>query len=66
MAIHYIALAQATDILGIKVKLCSASRRAYDAVRDIQPVILEDTPFYKEISAVITWLKRNPLDLAQS
>ena len=64
MAIHYIALAQATDILGIKDKLCSASRRAYDAVRAIQPVILEDTPFYKEISAVITWLKRNPLDLA--
>ena len=63
MAIHYIALAQATDILGIKDKLCSASRRAYDAVRAIQPVILEDTPFYKEISAVITWLKRNPLDL---
>ena len=64
MAIHYIALAQATDCLGIKDKLCGASRRAYDAIRAIQPVILEDTPFYKEISAIITWLKRNPLDIA--
>lgn len=66
MAIHYIALAQATDCLGLKDKLCSASRAAYDAVRAIQPVILEDTPFYKEIASVITWLKRNPLNLAQS
>ena len=65
MAIHYIALAQATDCLGIKDKLCSASRRAYYAVRAIQPVILEDTPFYKEITSVITWLKRNPLNLAK-
>ena len=65
MAIHYIALAQATDCLGIKDKLCSASRKAYDAVRAIQPLILEDTPFYKEIQAVITWLKRNPLDLGK-
>ncbi|MBQ9411431.1 MAG: aromatic amino acid lyase [Bacteroidales bacterium] len=57
MAIHYIALAQATDCLGIKDGLCSASRRAYDMVRAIQPVILEDTPFYKEISKVIELLK---------
>ncbi len=63
MAIHYIALAQATDCLGIQDKLCDASRRVYDEIRKIQPVIREDTPFYKEIAQVITYLKRNPLNL---
>ena len=53
MAIHYIALAQATDCLGIQD----------DEIRKIQPVIREDTPFYKEIAQVITYLKRNPLNL---
>ena len=63
MAIHYIALAQATDCLGIEGKLCDESRRIYKAIREIQPVIKEDTPFYKEIASVITYLKRNPLFL---
>ena len=63
MAIHFIALAQATDCLGIRGKLCEASAKAYDAVRAIQPVILEDTPFYEEIERLITYLKRNPLNL---
>lgn len=63
MAIHYIALAQATDCLGIQDKLCDTSRRVYDEIRKIQPVIREDTPFYKEIAQVITYLKRNPLNL---
>ena len=63
MAIHYIALAQATDCLGIRDKLCETSRRVYDEIRAIQPVIVKDTPFYKEIAKVITWLKRNPLNL---
>ncbi|MBQ2521696.1 MAG: aromatic amino acid lyase [Bacteroidales bacterium] len=58
MTVHYIALAQATDCLGIADKLCPASRKAYEAVRGIQPVILEDTPFYKEITAVENLLKR--------
>ncbi len=63
MAIHFIALAQATDCLDIKDKLCSTSRRVYEEIRKIQPVIIEDTPFYQEIAKVITYLKRNPLCL---
>jgi len=58
MAIHFIALAQATDCLGLRDRLCSASAKAYDDIRKIQPVIKEDTPFYKEINSVITYLKR--------
>jgi histidine ammonia-lyase len=63
MAIHFIALAQATDCLGIYDKLCDTSKAVYKQIRAIQPEILEDTPFYKEIAKVITYLKRNPLGL---
>ena len=63
MAIHYIALAQATDCLNLKDSLSETSRRVYDEIRAIQPVILEDTPFYKEIARVIAFLKRLPLNL---
>ncbi len=58
MAIHFIALAQATDCLGIQDKLCQASRKAYEDIRAIQPVILEDTPFYEEIARVTECLKQ--------
>lgn len=57
MAIQYIALAQATDCLDIRGKLCEASRQMYDEIRKIQPVIVEDTPFYKEIAAVEEMMK---------
>ena len=63
MAIHYIALAQAVDCLGIYDKLCDTSRRIYDEIRTIQPTIKEDTPFYKEIAKVIRYLKDNALQL---
>jgi histidine ammonia-lyase len=58
MAIHFIALAQASDCLQLTDKLCPASRKAYETVRAIQPVIVEDTPFYKEIAALTERLKR--------
>ena len=63
MAIQYIALAQATDCLKIADKLCPTSRRVYDKVREIIPLFIEDTPFYKEIAAVENYLKINPLKL---
>lgn len=63
MAIHYIALAQATDCLKKADKLCAASRKQYDAIRKIIPAFVEDTPFYEEIEQVIAYLKNNPLNL---
>lgn len=63
MAIQYIALAQATDCLEIADKLCPTSRKVYDAVRNIIPLFIEDTPFYKEIAEVENYLKNNPLKL---
>ncbi len=63
MAIHYIALAQATDCLQISERLAPTSRRMYDAVRDIIPMFRDDAPFYKQIAQVQEYLKCNPLNL---
>ncbi len=63
LSIQYIALAQATDCLGFRDRLCAASRKAYDDIRTFQPHIQEDTPFYKEIASVIRFLRENPLRL---
>ena len=63
MAVQFIALAQASDILGITDRMCQTSRRIYGDIRAIQPFIKEDTPFYNEISKVISYLKTRPLCL---
>ncbi|MBO4751734.1 MAG: aromatic amino acid lyase [Bacteroidales bacterium] len=57
MAIHFIALAQATDCLKKADKLCAASKKHYDAVRAIIPTFVEDTPFYEEIAEVEKYLR---------
>ena len=62
-ALLCIALAQAIDCLQIKDKIAPASRRVYDAVRDIMPTIVEDKPFYENIAKVEAWLKEHPLDI---
>lgn len=59
MAILMMALAQAVDCLGIYDKLAPATKKQYDAIRDITPTIIEDTPFYEDIEAVIKYLKSN-------
>ena len=58
MAIHMMALVQAVDCLKIADRLAPATREMYDQVRAIVPVFVEDTPKYKEIEAIIEWLKR--------
>ncbi|MBQ3579986.1 MAG: aromatic amino acid lyase [Bacteroidales bacterium] len=57
MAIHFIALAQATDCLKKADKLCSATKKQYDEIRKIIPAFVEDTPFYDEIAEVEKYLR---------
>jgi histidine ammonia-lyase len=52
MAIHMIALRQATDILKLSGKLCKASQDMYERVNAIIPAFADDTPFYEEIAKV--------------
>lgn len=58
MAIHMMALVQAVDCLKIADKLAPTTREMYDQIRAIVPVFIEDTPKYKEIEAIIEWLKK--------
>lgn len=58
MAIHMMALVQAVDCLKIADKLAPATRELYNQVRTIVPVFVDDTPKYKEIAAVMEWLKK--------
>lgn len=57
MAIHFIALAQATDCLELKDSLAPATRKIYDDVRRIAPKFVEDATFYEQISEVEMYLK---------
>jgi Histidine ammonia-lyase len=57
MAIHFMAIAQAVDCLGIQDKLSTSTKVIYDQVRAIVPVFIEDTPKYKEIEAMVAYLK---------
>ena len=58
MAIHMITLVQAVDCLKIADRLAPATRALYDAIRAIVPTFVVDTPKYKEIAAVIEFLKK--------
>lgn len=62
LAIHYMALAQATDCLGIADRLAPSTRRAYDEIRRIDSLRVDDKPFYREIAAIEAHLRENPLN----
>lgn len=57
MAIHFMAIVQAVDCLGIRNNMAPRSRGIYDRVRAICPVFVEDTPKYKEIAQIVDYLK---------
>ena len=57
MSVHMIALAQATDCLGIADELAPATRAGDDRVRAICPKFVEDTPFYEELAKIEEYLR---------
>lgn len=61
MAIHYMALLQAIDYLGIERELSHESREAYFAIREFFPKFTDDTPKYKEIKTIVKFLKESSL-----
>lgn len=62
MSILYIALAQATDCLGIAEKLSPKTKEQYDAIRKICPKFIEDTPFYEEVATTEKYLRTNIIE----
>lgn len=63
IAIHFIALAQATDCLSLADKLAPATRKIYDDVRNLVEKIVDDTPFYDDIATIENYLRTKPLNL---
>lgn len=57
LSIQMIALVQAVDYLKIAKTLSPSSRKLYSKIREIVPKFVEDTPKYKEIEAVESFLK---------
>ena len=58
LAIHSIALAQATDCLAIADKLAPRTKLFYDEVRGLCPKFVEDAPFYEAIERVEKYLRQ--------
>ena len=57
-AIHFIALAQSTDILNISAQMSSATRQMYNEIRQLTDSRIEDKPFYEDIQRIIALLKQ--------
>lgn len=60
-AIHFMAIVQAVDCLQAEKNLSSRTRQIYNEIRAIFPIFVEDTPKYKEIEKVITYLKQKEI-----
>ena len=57
MAIHFMALVQAIDYLKLQPQMAEKTRTVYNEIRAFFPVFTDDTPKYREIEAMITYLK---------
>lgn len=63
MAIHFMAIVQAVDCLGIQNEMGATTKALYDEIRAIIPVFIEDTPKYKEIETMVNFLKSGEISL---
>ena len=57
MSILFMGIVQAVDYLEIQTQLSPDSQRIYNEIRAFFPVFKDDTPKYKEIEAMIAYLK---------
>ena len=58
IAIHFMALAQATDYLKFEEKLSPRSRETYCEIRKCFPILVEDRPLYQDIEKVKQYLQQ--------
>ena len=62
MSIHFMALVQAIDYLKIQDILSKQTRAIYDEIRAFFPVFSDDTPKYKEIEQMKSYLMNKKLN----
>ncbi|MBK8807905.1 MAG: aromatic amino acid lyase [Bacteroidales bacterium] len=65
LAIELIAIVQAVDYLKIRNNLSALTGGAYDKIRSLVPVFVEDTPKYEEIERVEKHIFNNSLDILE-
>ena len=65
LSIYFIALIQAVDCNGIKVKMSPFTRNIYNDLRAIVPTFVEDTTKYNEIRAMENYLRETKIDLGK-
>ena len=58
MAIHFMAIVQAIDCLQMTGRLSTRTRTIYDDIRFFFPTFVTDSPKYREIEQMITYLKQ--------
>ena len=58
MAIHFMAIVQAVDCLGIQENLSMETKKIYDEIRAFFPVFKDDTTKYQDIEHVQAYLKK--------
>ncbi|MDR1203342.1 MAG: aromatic amino acid ammonia-lyase [Tannerellaceae bacterium] len=63
LAIHFMAIVQAVDCLKIQGRLAPRTQQIYTEIREFFPTFVEDMPKYKEIEAVIAYLKRKEIEI---
>ena len=63
MAIYLIGLAQAVDCLKVSDKMASKTKELYQAIRNIVPAFIDDTPKYQDIANVINYLKETQIEI---
>lgn len=62
MAVLFMSIVQAVDCLDIQDNLSEKAAGIYQEIRAIVPVFIEDTPKYKELAAIIDYLKNKEIE----
>ena len=61
MAIHFMALVQAIDYLKIQAEISEKTHAVYTDIRSFFPIFADDTPMYKDIERVKSYLTTKDL-----
>ena len=59
LSVECLSIIQAIDYLGIHDKLASVTKEAYEQLRELVPVFVEDSPKYEDLRRIKTFLLGN-------
>ena len=59
ISIQAMTLLQAVDYLQCHQKMSPKTKAVYNALRNVFPKFVEDSPLYKDLAKIRTWLEAN-------